>query len=138
MFPYSEICEEGYTVAGTWCVMIVTKPANFLEAMVDCLSRGENLATVHSQEENDIIQKLAGYKNVWIGLADFLDEGEFSWVGDPGNSRFLNWLDGQPDNHAENEHCAHMMSDGQWNDAPCKTEFQYVCQQPIFQIIIDK
>ena len=109
--------------------MIVTEPANFLEAMIDCVNRDDVLASVTSQKANEMIHDLTGGNDVWIGLTDFHDEGEFTWV-DGSKSSFENWLDKprQPDNDGGKEHCTQMMSDGNWNDAPCNNKYQYVCQ----------
>merc|ERR1711936_139693 len=120
---------------GMSCVKIITKPANYLQALQDCQTRGAELASVHSEEEMAKIHSLTGTKGAWIGLTDFLDEETFSWVdGSPLN--FTAWGGGEPNNHNNNQHCTWIRPDGQWDDLTCKDQKQYVCQKPFIEIIL--
>ena len=128
-------CDPGYTKAGDWCLMVVTEPANFLEAILDCKSRDASLASIHSQEEQDNIHGLTLPTRTWIGLTDFLDEGQFSWV-DGSKVTFTNWMNGEPNNKNNNQHCTLIRRDGKWKDAYCKKEKPYVCQKPFIEVTI--
>merc|ERR1719479_462195 len=74
-------CPSGYTDLGRVCVEVVAGPANYLSALLDCQRRGGALATVESQQEQESLYALTGSTGAWIGLTDFLDEGEFAWTG---------------------------------------------------------
>ena len=85
--------------------------------------------TVESQEEQDALYALTGPTGAWIGLTDFLDEGQFSWV-DGSPVSFSNFRGGQPNNANNNQHCTWIRPDGFWDDITCKKQEQYVCQKP--------
>merc|ERR1719481_129998 len=73
-------CATGYTQVGSKCFKVVTGPANYLGAITGCIAEGATLATIESQAEQDGVYALTGSAGAWIGYADFLDEGTFSWV----------------------------------------------------------
>merc|ERR1711953_1334386 len=97
-------CSPGYTDLGRVCVEVVAGPANYLSAITDCQRRGGSLVTVQSQQEQDALYALTGSTGAWIGLTDFLDEGQFSWV-DGSPLDFTNFRAGQPNNANNNQHC---------------------------------
>ena len=122
-------CSPGYTDLGRVCVDVVAGPANYLSAITDCQRRGGSLVTVQSQQEQDALYALTGSTGAWIGLTDFLDEGQFSWV-DGSPLTFTNFRAGQPNNANSNQHCTWIRPDGLWDDITCKKQEQYVCQKP--------
>ena len=122
-------CSPGYTDLGRVCVDVVAGPANYLSAITDCQRRGGSLVTVQSQQEQDALYALTGSTGAWIGLTDFLDEGQFSWV-DGSPLDFTNFRAGQPNNANSNQHCTWIRPDGLWDDITCKKQEQYVCQKP--------
>ena len=129
-------CEEDYTDTGRACVSLIRHPANYLEAILDCQTRGGLLASVLSQEEQDIIAALTESTGAWIGLTDFLDVGKWvSWV-DGSEVIFTAWRPGAPNNHNNNQHCTWIRPDGGWDDITCKKKKHYVCQKPIISVVI--
>ena len=53
------------------------------------------LVTIHSQEENDIVQTFAqSVGDVWIGASDVVTEGEFYWYEDGSESTDQFWSGG--------------------------------------------
>merc|ERR1711874_28181 len=122
-------CPTGYTDLGRVCVEVVAGPANYLSAILDCERRGGTLATVESQQEQDALYALTGSTGAWIGLTDFLDEGEFAWT-DGSPVTFSNFRAGQPNNGNSNQHCTWIRPDGFWDDITCKKQEQYICQKP--------
>ena len=89
---------------GSKCYRVVSSSANYLQAILGCVSLGASLATVSSQAEQDAVFALTGASGAWIGLTDFLNEGSFSWV-DESPLTFTNWRVNQPNNGNNNQHC---------------------------------
>merc|ERR550519_1675904 len=109
-----------------------TSPVNYLTALTSCISMGATLASVETEEEYNTVYSLTGSTGAWIGLADFLDEGNFSWIDgavyDPATS-YSNWMNNQPNNANINQHCVWIRPDGRWDDITCKKSEAYVCQK---------
>ena len=82
---------EKYTVAenpwGRSHYKIYHEPKSYLEAQDQCKSDGANLAIPRSKVENDFIAGLIPDKNIWIGINDIANEGNF--VTDDGSGWFL-------------------------------------------------
>ncbi len=91
-------------ISGSKCYRVVSDPANYLQAVLGCVSLGGSLASVSSQAEQDAVFSLTGASGAWIGLTDFLNEGTFSWV-DESLVTFTNWRVNQPNNGNNNQHC---------------------------------
>ena len=115
---------------GRGCVHLVSRPAHFLHALLDCRAQGGQLASVQSQKEQDILHHLAGATGAWIGLTDFLDVERWDkWV-DGSAVNFTAWKKGQPNNKNNNQHCVWIRPGGLWDDIICKKKKPYVCQKP--------
>merc|ERR1712213_53482 len=128
----SSACESGYTEVGSKCYKVNTGPLNYLESLKSCISMGAELATVSSQTEQDAVFALTGSSGAWIGLTDFLDEGDFSWVDGTAfdeTSSFNNWRSNAPNNGNGNQHCVQIRPDGEWDDVICNKAQAYVCQK---------
>merc|ERR1712198_123561 len=82
-----------------------------------CTAMGATLASVESQAEHDAVYALTGSTGAWIGLADWLDEGNFNWINgatfDAATS-YTNWMNNQPNNNNNNQHCVWIRPDGRW------------------------
>ncbi|MFX0183436.1 MAG: lectin-like protein [Candidatus Hodarchaeota archaeon] len=101
------------------------------DAKADCEAQGGHLVTITSFEENDFVSTLAGSNDIWIGLTDELNEGDWQWItGEMCN--FTNWNSGEPNDAGAGEDYVEMLSDGSWNDAgPPGTpgeSYYYVCE----------
>ncbi|CAM4596068.1 macrophage mannose receptor 1-like [Lepidochelys kempii] len=104
----------------------------WIEARDFCRAIGGDLATIHSEEEQNIINGLKRahvHKSYWMGLSAFDPDGGFTWSdGSPVN--YENWADGEPNNYDGNEKCG--MFNGytamQWNDMFCETLGDWICQ----------
>ena len=118
LFASAELSEHTYKVN--------TNPLSWWEAQTHCISLGGNLATIRSNAENERVQAQSN-SNVWIGLNDLESEGRWRWVGGE-YPVFTKWDSGQPDNWHSGEDCAHMRSNGVWNDAPCRDKLASVCE----------
>ena len=73
--------------------------------------------------------------NAHIGLNDIEKEGDFKWVirtdDNKTSASWWPWWSGQPDNWSGNEDCVELRSNGYWNDFPCNSKFNYICQTPL-------
>lgn len=100
------------------------------EAQAYCMGEGGNLATITSQEEqNAVFSYINGFslnKDIWIGMTDIDEEGNWStWVTGE-NVEYTNWGWGEPDNGGEQDYCVicpverkgngYNIAPGQWDD----------------------
>ena len=89
-----------------------------------------DLASIHSDEENEFVAELShnnwfwlGGKRPWKSCPYFLWSDESEWDYD-------HWLAGQPDNNRGNEGCVLVIGrNHKWNDAPCHFTRYVVCKQ---------
>ncbi|XP_070560954.1 C-type lectin domain family 19 member A-like [Ptychodera flava] len=116
------------------CYRYFTGEAEWTSAQNICKSYGANLASIHSNEENDLVYKLQGCgdNRFWIGLNDRDFEGNFVWI-DGTPVTYTNWHDGEPnDSGIGGEDCVEV--DGtrsdpwKWNDNSCGNEQPFVCK----------
>ncbi|XP_074840934.1 macrophage mannose receptor 1-like [Carettochelys insculpta] len=105
----------------------------WFEARDFCRAIGGDLATIHSEEEQNVINKLdrAGHHNsYWMGLSALDPDGGFTWSdGSPVN--YENWLEGEPNNYHGNEKCGTFLNGYpgmQWNDMYCERLCDWICQ----------
>ena len=96
-----------------------------------CDSRGYNLATINSEEENLFVYSTAIVLNAgqwWVGLNDRDQEGVYTWSS--GESvNYLNWGIGEPEN-AEDDDCVELNAFGNetWNEVSCTENLRYICE----------
>jgi hypothetical protein len=76
--------------------------------------------------------KLLPCSELWIGLQDQEQEGEYSWA-DGATAAFFNWADGQPNNGngSGEQDCCRLLGDGKWNDTDCSLEFPFLCRMEL-------
>ena len=104
-----------------------------------------HLATITSQEENDIIFGLLTATS-WLGGSDDAVEGEWRWVVGPEagqqfwqglaggtavNGSYENWAPGKPNQFfgpGNPENFAHLRADGLWNDLPAAQSLNYIIE----------
>ena len=128
----SATCPSGWTVSGSKCFNLFEGPANWLAALQTCIAQGGSLAKIESQAEQDLVFGLMGTtgRPAWIGLQDFLVEGDFSWADGSTLGTYQAWLGGQPDNAGNRQDCVVLRNtDGLWNDVICNGANRFVCQR---------
>ena len=98
-------------------------------ARQECITRGYDLATVTSFEENYLMYNTATNSTIcWIGLNDIDDEGTFVWA-DGTDSTFTYWTPGEPSNSSDDEDCTGTNGVSTWNDFDCVIELTcYFCK----------
>jgi hypothetical protein len=104
------------------------------EAQAYCENLGGYLATISSASENEFVENIADPINddVWIGLTDEANEGNWEWVTGE-RLMFVNWEYYNPDG-GEGENYVEMHRDGTWNDLPVTSSMCFVCEWGDYQI----
>ncbi|UCG03870.1 MAG: lamin tail domain-containing protein [Candidatus Heimdallarchaeota archaeon] len=107
---------------------LFTESKTWGEAKAACESLGGHLVTITSQEENDFVQSLAGWR-AHIGLYE-PSPGNWVWITGEPYGPYTNWGGGQPSNSGGVEDYAEIMMDlnGVWNDIADYHVRQYVCE----------
>ncbi|CAJ0952969.1 unnamed protein product, partial [Mesorhabditis belari] len=109
---------------------VVDQEMTFDEAEADCTSRKSHLVSIHSQEENDFVWKLA--KNVhscagfWIGLKRDPKKGNALEWTDGSSVDFTNWMVGEPDS---NTHAALWSNNGEWVVYSPTSQWHFICKR---------
>ncbi|XP_066512702.1 C-type mannose receptor 2-like [Hoplias malabaricus] len=97
----------------------------WMNAQTYCRKYYTDLATIHSEEENQEVLALLGSGDyAWIGL--IFDNWKWS---DQQSSSFRNWGQGQPWSPTGNANCATMLMvwGGQWDDTQCDSQLPFIC-----------
>ncbi|KAM8872531.1 uncharacterized protein ACB058_004460 isoform 1-T1 [Synchiropus picturatus] len=100
-------------------------------ALEDCVARGANLVSIHSQEEEQFLSEYTKGSSKWIGLQSNAMEGGYSW-SDGTPVSHTNWGHGEPNNHDGREQCVEMVSSTNgtvswWNDLNCDAHQDWIC-----------
>ncbi len=101
-----------------------------------CESKGGTLATITSEEEQQVVFGLADdnldFGCLWLGATDEKSEGNWEWVtGEPFD--YTNWNEGEPSNSGEAEHYMHLYikdgdRTGKWNDTTENQPFYFILE----------
>ena len=112
-------------------------PKTWTNAQSDCESRGGDLASVRSSEENAEAYALTGGVSTWIGYNDKAVEGSWVWT-DGYTGDYSNWLSGEPGPPGTDyEDCAcyyYLFTEWgygeSWGDLTCTESQAYLCRFP--------
>jgi hypothetical protein len=118
------------------CYHFVDLKAHWQAAENDCVVWGGapglgHLVSIHSAQEQNLVQKLGEGHERWIGANDFATEDNYAWT-DATSFGFDNWRSGEPNNNGHNggeEDCAEIEHDGRWDDQPCDKTKRYICER---------
>ncbi|XP_062373230.1 C-type lectin domain family 4 member F-like [Sardina pilchardus] len=126
--------KDGWIRRNTSLYKISVEKKSWNESRQICLKMGADLVIVNDEDEQHFI---ASYKNHWIGLSDTEEEGVWRWVDGTVLTNPY-WAPGEPNDVDDtdkkgSEDCAEISSDATdfskaWNDMPCSTAFQYICE----------
>jgi len=130
-------CPSGWKQYRQRCFIYVSTIRTWTESERYCMSRGGNLASVHSVSENYFIQDMIrgithDFPRTWIGGHDATQEGMWLW-SDGTRLDYLNWNPGQPDNYSNGQNCL-LMNFGdakRWDDGTCTARLASVCARSI-------
>eukprot|EP00483_Globobulimina_turgida_P003547 UN03553 len=93
---------------------------------------GSSLCSIHNDNQMMSAAELTENVNIWIGLNDINDEGNYYWTDTSPfnygtNLSIYPWDDGEP-NNAGTQNCIHFASSSlKWNDYDCNNAFQFLC-----------
>ena len=124
-FFVDNICPESWTYFNKYCYKYFDQSLNYRTAELACQNLGAHLPSIHSDEENKLLQLLASSVTLHTGLQAtnsfthyWSDETSFDYQK-LKNSHF-----------DPNEHCLYIeSSSGQWVYVGCSSLWRYVCKK---------
>uniref|UniRef100_A0A914DSL3 C-type lectin domain-containing protein n=1 Tax=Acrobeloides nanus TaxID=290746 RepID=A0A914DSL3_9BILA len=138
--PPPNPCPSGWYYFGGYCYYPGSN-ADWNTGNADCQSSGAQLASIHSDAENDFIAKISNAANtfVWFGL--YKPNGTWVWTdGTPVD--YTNWMPGEPNGdgpefcgemgyccYDSNDCCPSSYAGPGWNDYKCAFVRNYVCKK---------
>ncbi|XP_072042584.1 C-type mannose receptor 2-like [Amphiura filiformis] len=139
-------CPDDWITYDGHCYYLSTASSSFSAAKASCKSKGAELTSIHSDDENNfLLQQMEANRItvMWIGLHDITTEGNFEWIdGTPYN--FTDWIHQSTGTSEPNswrggeEDCVDMkkggpydIASGSWNDEHCTGRFKYMCKADI-------
>ena len=113
---------------GTCYSYFTSTGINWADSRLQCVSRGSDLATIKSSEDNTLLYNLTtSGLFCWIGLHDQNTENTFVWA-DGSDSSYRNWDVGEPNNVGGTQDCTWMWGGGYWDDDHCiESKSCYYC-----------
>jgi len=130
-------CPKGWEQYGKRCFIYVATKRTWAESEKYCISRGANLASVHSVSEHyfvqDVIRWLThDFPPTWIGGYDATQEGMWLWSDGTSLDDTI-WAPGQPNSYRGGQHCLLMNSGDskRWDDGTCTAKLPSVCAMNI-------
>ncbi|RXN24422.1 macrophage mannose receptor 1-like protein [Labeo rohita] len=116
----------------------VNIPMTWNDAQSYCRKYYEDLSTVTSQEEQDMLIQLAEGNNLdkWIGLyRNESDINQFLW-SDGNFFSYSSWYSGQPNNNNGNQYCVTLLYN--WFDYECFHLYTFFCHKTFFILVKEK
>ncbi|XP_068128329.1 hepatic lectin-like isoform X2 [Hyperolius riggenbachi] len=129
-------CETGWTQFQNRCYFAGKDKCDWTAARKLCVQKGSDLVVIDNNKEQIFLTgKLspAAFRRFWIGLHDLDVEGQWKWVDGTDYENSLKfWDEGEPNDHDEGEDCAHLWTNGLWNDVPCTYDNCYpLCEKSL-------
>nr|BAU79646.1 C-type lectin [Anguilla anguilla] len=130
-------CPKGWAKHNSRCFLHVAAKKTWVDAELNCLHLGGNLASEHSEDDHHFLKELhkgldSSDSPFWIGLSA-VHEGR-SWLWSDGTSAsvegdFSMWNPGEPNDAGGKEDCVHDNYGGQkhWNDIGCDKQYASIC-----------
>ena len=119
---------NGWLEFENYCYKSVEEYQTWYEANDSCIKLDANLASIHSEEENNFIISIMNYYYNWIGL--HWDDNEFKYT-DRSEYDYSNWGAGEPSQNGACVYMDHHTSD-KWYviTCNCRHYVNYVCKKP--------
>jgi hypothetical protein len=116
--------------------MVCGGQSSHADATLACESVGMRLARIDDEDENDaIVENMAGLEYAWIGGSDQVVEGTWVWSdgkvffkdGLAANGSFEAWYTNSPSNDSSSN-CAEIWDDYTWDDYACGYKQPHICE----------
>lgn len=130
----TEAEREALIREGNRWFLVVRQPMTWKDAAAWCQERGGTLASVHSEQENQFIQRIArhsftrigNYRTIHLGGSDEQKEGDWRWP-DGSPMRFRKWARNEG-SAGPKENCMGMYYRGPWFDSPGEAKRNFVAE----------
>ena len=126
-----DLCNAGWTAFDKNCYLISSERLPWTESRLQCQSMGSDLVVIETEAENNFLEhKLSN--EAWIGLNDWMYEGEWVWSDRSlASTTWQNWDYGQPDNNMFGiKDCASISADnGLWRTHSCTVHLAVICER---------
>ncbi|ELU11091.1 hypothetical protein CAPTEDRAFT_71559, partial [Capitella teleta] len=127
------LCDDDWKFFGGSCYLVRKEYFSQADAQDYCDMHGSNLASIHSDGEQEFIHSIlkigVEQHQAWIGLTCDSDCDERSnWRWMDGSPMDYNgpWGVGEPD---DPEPCARLRSDNTWANVDCSSVYYSVCDK---------
>uniref|UniRef100_A0A8C1F8S6 C-type lectin domain-containing protein n=1 Tax=Cyprinus carpio carpio TaxID=630221 RepID=A0A8C1F8S6_CYPCA len=129
--PETASCPDNWYEFGEFCYKPFEEKKTWHSARTSyCLTRGADLLSIHSPEEEIFLSSFSKGKTKWIGLSVNPVEGGYHW-SDGTPVSHTNWGHGEPNNHNGRENCVEMVTTENgtswWNDLNCDAHQDWIC-----------
>ena len=118
----------GFALGQNTQFQIIEGNFTWQQAKADAEARGGRLAVLDTQEKIESSRahlfENPGWPNLWIGLTDEVQEGEWKWITGENLGTATNWWRNSPDNFLPTEDYAiiyredPLHNNGDWADVP--------------------
>uniref|UniRef100_A0A1I8NZ51 C-type lectin domain-containing protein n=1 Tax=Stomoxys calcitrans TaxID=35570 RepID=A0A1I8NZ51_STOCA len=115
---------------------------NWFRAKHECSRRDLQLVEIHTETENQALVQLlrsifGTSTSLWLGANDLFSpdmdtKRPFYWSSSGKPMTFSYWLQGEPNNERNQEHCVHTFAfepDFKWNDVSCSNQYGFICEE---------
>ncbi|KAI8502384.1 hypothetical protein Bbelb_199720 [Branchiostoma belcheri] len=125
-------CPVSYTSHGDSCFKAYNQVKTYSQARQVCAADGGLLAMPKDRDVDDFLRELKNAVDpkspFWLGLNNQNGEGGWAWEdGTPYSpaADWTGWQSGEPNSNGEG--CVNHLGAG-WNDAPCSSASNFICQ----------
>ncbi|XP_031755236.1 CD209 antigen-like protein E isoform X3 [Xenopus tropicalis] len=136
--PTSASCDNDWHLLGESCYYFSVTSSDWFKARAFCKTKESDLVVISTAFEQTAINNIIKAKGLeltrfWIGLTDMNSEGTWEWLdGTNYNTAFKFWRAGEPNDAGGNEDCAHIRTNGEWNDVHCTyAECNAICEKKL-------
>ena len=131
-------CPVSWKRHGDSCYLVISKPANWTQAKLECLSRNSQLVTITNNEENKFVADLADDSS-WIGAQwnEFIEN--YTWVDGSEIGFVEKWINKTMDSSLCVGICGNVSiaqsidqscdSVGEWQQDQCVHLKPFVCER---------
>ncbi|KAE8619751.1 hypothetical protein XENTR_v10009960 [Xenopus tropicalis] len=131
-------CDNDWHLLGESCYYFSVTSSDWFKARAFCKTKESDLVVISTAFEQTAINNIIKAKGLeltrfWIGLTDMNSEGTWEWLdGTNYNTAFKFWRAGEPNDAGGNEDCAHIRTNGEWNDVHCTyAECNAICEKKL-------